>query len=79
MPLPNFHACLLNPKATQVLGTKTRSHNGKQYKVKYAKVPGSKKGSVQRSFLYAKSTWSRSEAGKHCRDHGGRFEAASGK
>jgi len=77
MPLPNNHACLLNPAATKVLGSEKReASNGKTYTVRFARPPGKTTGSIERSYLYPKSTWSESEARRHCADHDGSFEAA---
>jgi len=74
MPYKNFHGCLINPRATNILGTKNRSHNGKMYKVKYARVKGKTTGSTERSYLYPISSWTEAEARSHCRSHGGTFE-----
>ena len=79
MPMPNFHACLLNDLVKKILGTMTRKTDGKTYKVKIGRKAGQTEGSTQRSFLYPKSGWSKAEARKHCQEHGGRFEAAKGE
>ena len=79
MPLSNFHACLLNPSVTNILGTMTRESGGKTYKVRIGRKKNQAKGSTQRSFLYSIKTWTKSEARKHCKDHGGSFEAAKGE
>jgi len=76
MPLPNYHACLINPSVTKILGTMTRKSGGKTYKVRVGRKKGQTEGSTQRSFLYPKSEWSESEARNHCKEHGGRFEPA---
>jgi len=78
MPYPNFHGCLLDPKVTKILGTMTRKTDGKTYKVRVGRKAGKSSGSSQRSFLYPKSEWSAAEARKHCKEHGGTFEPASG-
>ena len=74
MPYKNFHGCLINPRATNILGTEIRKHNGKPYKVKYARVKGKTTGSTERSYLYPISSWSAGEARAHCKNHGGTFE-----
>ena len=74
MPMPNFHACLLNPKVTKILGTMTRKTDGKSYKVRVGRKKGQTEGSTQRSFIYPISQWSAAEARRHCKEHGGKFE-----
>lgn len=79
MPYENDHACLVNPKITEILGTQTRKHNGKTYKVRIGRAKGQREGSSERSYLYPISVWSKSEARAHCRDHNGTFEPAKPK
>ena len=76
MPYENYHACLVNPNITQILGTQTRKHDGKTYQVRIGRAKGKTTGSAERSYLYPKSQWTAAQARAHCKDHGGTFEAA---
>jgi len=78
MPYEESHACSIDP-SLKVLGSQKRTHNGKSYTVRIGRKPGRTKGSSERSYLYDASVWSASEARSHCKDHGGRFEPATGK
>lgn len=74
-PYPNEHACRLHDpdQYTRFVRMK-RKHDGKEY---FA-IIGFKKGggSEDQAYRYPKDTWSADEAGKHCKEHGGSFEAA---
>lgn len=76
MPYENDHACLVNPNITEILGTQTRKHNGKSYKVRIGRAKGQREGSAERSYLYPISEWTKAQAQAHCREHDGRFEPA---
>jgi len=75
-PYPNEHACRLkDPDQYIRFRRMARKHDGKTY---YA-IIGFKKegGSEEQAYRYPKDEWSEEEARSHCREHEGRFEAAS--
>lgn len=78
-PYPNEHACRLREP---VAGAKTRrkngdrEHDGKKYDVIYQEQDGKW---VEQAFRYPKEAWDAEAAKKHCADHNGKFDAASGK
>lgn len=74
MPSKDFHVCDINLNL-KVVGSQRRSHGGKAYTVRIG-IPKGGGGSKEYAYYYPKETWSPSEARKHCKDHGGRFEAA---
>jgi hypothetical protein len=74
MPFPNEHACMID-SSLKTVGTQTRDHNGKRYLVHIGKKKGG--GSGERSYLYPRDKWTKSEAAAHCKSHGGTFEAAT--
>jgi len=78
MPYEDSHACSIDP-TLKVLGSQKRTHKGKSYTVRIGRKPGMIKGSSERSYLYDAKVWSKAEARAHCKDHGGRFEPATGK
>ena len=77
-PYPNEHACRLkDPGQYDTCRRGSRESGGKTYHVIYCKKTG---GSMEeQSYRYPKDTWSASEAGAHCKKHGGSFEAAAPK
>ena len=78
-PYPNEHACrLADPGKFEKIRSGTRKHEGKVYRVLYGKPKGSDAWEEQ-ALRYPKGSWSAEEAGAHCKDSGGSFEAASGK
>src|SRR3990172_2150131 len=77
-PFENEHACrLIDPDMCQEDSFRRmkRKHEGKEYSVIMAKKNGEDTMSDQ-SFRYPKDTWESSEAGSHCKSHGGTFEPA---
>jgi phage head maturation protease len=80
-PYPNEHACRLRqPSQFQpdTYARMTRNHKGKPYDVLMARLKGEDTLTDQ-AFRYARDIWTASEAGAHCRDHDGSFEAATGR
>lgn len=79
-PYPNFHSCRINePNGEETRYSKNdRKHNGKFYDVIYQKKKDSSDWEEQ-AYRYPKDTWDVDEAQAHCKDHDGKFEAASGK
>lgn len=76
-PFPNEHSCrLANPDEVKVVGSLTRDHKGKSYRILVGKRAG-KSGSEAQAYRYPKSEWSAAEARVHCEKAGGTFEAAS--
>jgi chromosome segregation ATPase len=78
MPYENEHACRLeDPGKFQDNSFRRgkREHNGKEYSVIYGKLKG-KTTTTEQAYRYNKNTWTADEARKHCKDHGGSFEAA---
>jgi|GEM_PF-1504835 len=77
-PYPNEHSCRLHsPDQYERFARMKREHNGKEYSV----IIGFKKGggSEDQAYRYPKDTWDADEARTHCKEHGGSFEAATGK
>jgi hypothetical protein len=77
-PYPNEHSCRLkDPGGFERFARMKRKHDGKEYSV----IIGFKKGggSEDQAYRYPKDTWPAEEARKHCKDHDGSFEAATGK
>jgi len=77
MPYPNNHSCEINLNL-KVIGSQKRTHNGKSYIVRIGRAPGRTKGSSERSYLYPADSWTAAQARAHCKDHGGKFIAATG-
>jgi hypothetical protein len=76
-PFPNEHSCrLANPDEVKVVGSLTRDHKGKNYRILVGKRAG-KSGSEAQAYRYPKSEWTEEAARAHCKDAGGSFEAAS--
>jgi len=76
MPFPNEHACRLqDPREVKVVGSMTRNHEGKKYRVLVGKRVG-KSTSEEQAYRYPKETWTPAEAAAHCKAHGGSFEKA---
>ena len=76
MPYENEHSCrLLDPAGLEIVGSEEREHGGRAYRVIYGK-PEDGDGSVEQAYRYPVDAWSESEAGVHCRGHGGFFEPA---
>jgi hypothetical protein len=78
-PYPNEHACRLrDPDILDIVGSGTREHDSKTYRVIYGKPKGEKDaGSVEQAYRYPVETWTEAEARKHCQEHDGTFEAAT--
>ena len=78
-PYPNEHSCRLrNPETLDIVGSGTRAHNDKTYRVIYGKPKGEKDtGSVEQAYRYPVETWSEDQARKHCQAHDGSFEPAT--
>ncbi len=72
MPYRNEHSCrLLDPDEVDVVGSETREHEGKKYRVIFGKPKGSD-GSVEQAYRYPLSEgWTEAEARAHCKEHGG--------
>ncbi len=80
-PYPNEHACRLREPSEFKKGSfvrMDRDHKGKKYSVILGKLKG-EDTLTEQAYRYDKDTWSPQQAEKHCKDHDGSFEAASGK
>ena len=79
MPYRTEHSCrLVEPNKVDVVGSEEREHDGKKYRVIFAKPKGGD-GSVEQAYRYPADGWSESEARTHCRAHDGiLFEPATG-
>jgi hypothetical protein len=76
-PYPNEHACRLkDPSKFDKFRRGKRDHEGKSYSIIFGH-PKDGGGWEEQAYRYAKDTWTAAEAGKHCRSHDGKFEAAS--
>lgn len=76
-PYPNEHACRLqDPDEVKVVGSITKSHEGKAYRILVGKRKG-KTGSEAQAYRYPKDEWSAEAARAHCKEAGGSFEAAA--
>jgi hypothetical protein len=78
-PYPNEHACRLrDPKTLDIVGSGTRQHNGKTYRIIFGKPKGKPEaGSIEQAYRYPIKIWSEAEAREHCKAHGGTFEPAT--
>lgn len=79
MPFPNEHSCRLRPPAGFQEGRfrrDSRKTDGKTYFIIMGRLKG-QDTMVEQAYRYPKQNWTAAEARKHCRDHDGRFEAAS--
>lgn len=77
MPLPNYHACEKEDSASyKIVGTKSRTHDGKKYLVRYGTPKSGDGGSTEVTYLYSKDSWTAAEAKAHCKSHDGSFVAA---
>jgi len=79
VPYRTEHSCrLVEPNKVDVVGSEEREHDGKKYRVIFAKPKGGD-GSVEQAYRYPADGWSESEARTHCRAHDGiLFEPATG-
>ena len=78
-PFPNEHACRLRSPGDFEDGSfrrVKRKHDGKEYSVIMGKLDGETTMTDQ-AFRYAKTKWDADDAKAHCKDHGGKFEAAA--
>lgn len=76
-PYPNEHACRLkDPKQFTEFRRTKRKHDKKEYSIIWGK-----KGDdwIEQAYRYAKDTWEKDDAKKHCDSHGGKFELANEK
>lgn len=80
MPYLMEHSCrLVDPDEVEVVGSGTREHDGKTYRVIFGKPRGDG-GSVEQAYRYPVDRWTESEARAHCRAHDGiLFEPATGE
>lgn len=79
MPFPNEHSCRLRSpgdfQKDSFRRTSRRSGN-KRYDVIMGRLKG-KTTMTEQTYRYPKTVWSESEARRHCKEHGGSFEAAT--
>ncbi len=78
MPYPTEHACRVKDPDGFIEGSFrriTREHEGKTYAVIIGKLKG-ETATTEQAYRYPKDTWTARAARAHCKDHGGRFEAA---
>jgi hypothetical protein len=78
MPYPNEHACRLEePGQFDHFARQQRKakDSGKIYSAIIGFLKGG--GSKDQAYRYPKDSWTPAEASAHCKDHGGRFEAAA--
>jgi len=76
MPFPNFHACRIREPGEFRKGSIRTVINGGIH-ILVGKLKGKSKTTTQ-AYRYPKGTWGAARARKHCKENGGRFEAASG-
>lgn len=80
-PYPNEHACRkrdpgdFKPDSFRRV---QRTSGGKRYSIIMGRLKG-ETTMTEQAYRYPKKTWSESVARSHCKDHDGRFEAASNK
>lgn len=80
-PYPNEHACRLrDPRDFQSDSFRrvSREHDGKTYGVIMGRLTG-ETTMTEQAYRYPTAGWSESQAKSHCKDHEGRFEAATEK
>ena len=78
-PFPSEHSCrLADPKKFDSFARqKRKSSAGKVYSVIFGIFrKGGKRTSAEQAYRYSKESWTANEARRHCKDHGGSFEAA---
>lgn len=78
-PYPNEHACRLRDPGDFKPGSfrrTTRKHEGKTYSVIMGRLKG-ENTMTEQAYRYPKDGWQKAEANRHCKEHKGRFEAAS--
>jgi hypothetical protein len=76
-PFPNEHACRLKSPDQFVRFRRKNcaaKHNGKCIDFIFGKKSGGK--TELQTMRYPKGKWKASDAAAHCKDHGGKFEAA---
>jgi len=81
MPYPNEHACRLrDPDAFQKGRFRriSRKSAGRIYHIIVGRLKG-QKAMTEQAYRYPKESWTAAQARKHCKEHGGRFEAARGE
>ena len=74
MPYPNFHSCRVRQPGEFQRGSFATIKRGRLELI-IAKLKG-KTTTTTQAYRYPKGKWNVSAARKHCRKHGGRFEAA---
>jgi hypothetical protein len=67
---------LADPDQVKVVGSLTKEHNGKPFRILVGKRKGSN-ASEKQAYRYPKSEWMAEAARAHCEDAGGSFEAAA--
>lgn len=80
-PYPHEHACRLRePRDFQAdtFRRMQREHEGKKYSVIMGKLKN-EDTMTEQAYRYADDIWTAAQARSHCKDHDGRFEAATGK
>lgn len=80
MPYPNEHACRLQEpgKYKEFRRQSRKSSGGKTYDVIFGIfIKDGNRTSEEQAYRYPKKSWSAAEARAHCKEHKGRFEAAS--
>jgi len=80
MPYPNEHSCrLVEPDRFRPGSFRrvTRKLDGKSYDIIMGKLIG-EDTMTEQAYRYDRKIWTVEQARRHCKDHGGRFEAASG-
>ena len=77
-PSKENHVCRLNNGDYSRYRSEKRKHEGKEYTVRFG-IKRSDGKAEEYEYFYPKDTWSASEAKSHCKDHKGKFEAATGK
>lgn len=76
-PYPTEYACRLNdPNQYESFRRSKRKHDGKEYSVIYGKKDDKWE---EQAYRYKKDIWTEAEAKTHCKDHDGKYEAASDK
>jgi len=80
-PYPSEHACRLKEPSNFQSGSFRRTQRktgGKLYSIIMGRLKG-QTTMTEQAYRYSKDSWTAASARKHCSDHGGRFEAASGE
>lgn len=72
----NEFACrLMEPEDVTVVGSGYRTHDGKRYRIIFARKKGERTGSGEQAYRYSDKVWDETDARAHCKAHKGKFSS----